>query len=72
MVLHKRIDQFDTESEILFNHNHVIKFLKRHNQFLNDEEAIKVFIMSGKYRLAIQHLKESGENFNVDYFTLAL
>ena len=72
MILHKRIDRYDHESEILFNHKHVIKFLAKHKQFLNDEEAIKVFIMSGKYRLAIQHLKDSGENFNVEYFTIAL
>jgi len=53
MVEHKRVNKFDVESEVLFNHNQVVSFLETHNQFLNAEETIKVFIMSRKFRLAI-------------------
>lgn len=70
MVLNKREDQFDDESKILFNHNHIVKFLERHKQFLQIEETIKVFIMSRKFRLSIQYLMNS--HFTIDYFTLAL
>lgn len=72
MVLNKRLDEFDSESEVLFNHNHVMKFLERHKQFVNPEETIKVFIMSRKFRLSIQLLNETGNNFTIEYFTIAL
>lgn len=60
MVLNKRLDQFDTESEVLFGHDYVVRFLERHKAFLNLEETIKVFIMSRKFRLAIQYLNAPG------------
>lgn len=53
MVESKRVDNFDTDSPIMFSHNHVVKFLDRHKNFLNAEETIKVLIMSRKFRLAI-------------------
>lgn len=53
MVNNKRVDHFDDESNILFDHSHIVKFLLRHKQFLNYEETIKVFIMSRKFRLSI-------------------
>ena len=72
MVLSKRQNEFDDESEVIFNHNHVVQFLKRHSQFLNPEETIKVFIMSRKFRLSIQFLVTTQTNFTIDYFTMAL
>jgi hypothetical protein len=72
MVENKRVDQFDTESKVLFSHNHVVNFLDRHKQFLNAEETIKVLIMSRKFRLAIQFLTKTGEVFTIEYFTLAM
>ena len=72
MVLHKRQDVFDCNSQSLFDHRHVCKFLERHKKFLNPEETIKVFIMQRKFRLAIQYLIETGEHFVIDYFTMAL
>ena len=50
----------------------MVNFLETHKQFLNAEETIKVFIMSRKFRLAIQFLTTTGENFTIEYFTLAL
>lgn len=72
MVLNKRVDNYDVDSPILFNHNHIVKFLERHKQFMNPEEIIKVFIMSRKFRLAIKYLRDTGDQFTIDYFTMAL
>jgi hypothetical protein len=33
MVLNKRLDQYDTESEVLFDHDYVVRFLERHKTF---------------------------------------
>lgn len=70
MVLNKRIDAFDDVSEVLFNHNHIVKFLETHIQYLNYEEIIKIFIMNRKFRLSIQYLTQT--HFVIDYFTLSL
>lgn len=70
MVLNKRLDLFDDESKVLFNHNHIATFMERHNQYLNYEEAIKVFIMSRKFRLSIQFISQT--KFVIDYFTMSL
>ena len=56
MVEHKRVDTYNSESEVQFNHQHVMKFLERHKQFVNNEAIIKVFIMQRRFRLAIQLL----------------
>jgi hypothetical protein len=53
MIAHKRVDEYDSKSLVQFNHKHVMKFLERHKQFVNNEEIIKVFIMQRRFRLAI-------------------
>lgn len=70
MVSNKREDQFDDDSEMLFNHNHIVKFLDTHSDYLNHQEIIKVFIMNRKFRLTIQFLSQT--HFVIDYFTIAL
>ena len=35
-------------------------------------QAIKVFIMSRKFRLALQFLSDSGVEFEIDFFTFAI
>lgn len=39
---------------------------------MNSEEIIKVFIMSGKFRLSIKYIHDTGAKFTIDYFTMAL
>lgn len=76
MVLNKRLDQYDTESEVLFDHDYVVRFLERHKTFFTPLlfETIQVFIMSHKFRLSIQYLNTPGLNTAkvVDYFTVGL
>jgi len=72
MVLNKRVDNFIVDSKVLFNHEKIVKFLERHKQFMNREEIIKVLIMSRKFRLSIKYLNDTGANFTIDYFTMAL
>lgn len=53
LVLNKREDEFDSLDDIIFPHEHIIKFLETHAEFMQPEQAIKVFIMSRKFRLAL-------------------
>ena len=71
LVMNKRIDQF-SNSEVIFPHSHIVKFLETHKKFLKTQQAIKVFIMSRKFRLALQYLGEPGVEFEIDFFTFAI
>lgn len=72
LVTFKRKDPFDSRGEIIFPHNHVVKFLETHKEFLIPEQTIKVFIMSRKFRLALQYLTESGVAFEIDFLIFAI
>mmetsp|Transcript_17619 Transcript_17619/g.27262 ORF Transcript_17619/g.27262 Transcript_17619/m.27262 type:complete len:99 (+) Transcript_17619:759-1055(+) len=71
LVNNKRNDQF-SYGEIIFPHSHIVKFLDIHSKFLKAPQAIKVFIMSRKFRLALQYLTETGVEFEIDFFTFAI
>ena len=58
--------------EIQFSHNHICKFMEIHRNFLNSNQAIKVFIMSRRFRLALKYLLESGVDFDIEFFTFAI
>lgn len=71
LVNNKREDAF-TFGEVLFPHSHIVQFLETHRKFFVATQAIKVFIMSRKFRLALQYLSESGVEFEIDFFTFAI
>lgn len=52
LVTHKRLEEF-SDGPIIFTHSHIVEFLETHKQFLIATQAIKVFIMSRKFRLAL-------------------
>lgn len=58
LVMNKRAD-LHSYGEVIFPHNHITEFLDTHSKFLQPAQAIKVFILSRKFRLALQYLQES-------------
>lgn len=72
LVLNKRADEFNSQDEIIFPHEHIVKFLETHEEFMMPSQAIKVFIMSRKFRLALQYLTSAGVEFDIDFFTFAI
>ena len=71
LVNNKRKDQF-SYGEVIFPHSHIVKFLVTHKEYLVPTQAIKVFIMSRKFRLALQYLTDTGVEFEIDFFTFAI
>lgn len=71
LVNNKRNDQF-SYGEVIFPHGHIVQFLETHKKFLVATQAIKVFIMSRKFRLALQYLTDTGVEFEIDFFTFAI
>ena len=71
LVNNKRKDQF-SYGEVIFPHSHIVKFLVTHKDYLVPTQAIKVFIMSRKFRLALQYLTDTGVEFEIDFFTFAI
>jgi hypothetical protein len=71
LVNNKRNDQFSF-GQVIFPHSHIVQFLETHKKFLVPTQAIKVFIMSRKFRLALQYLTDTGVEFEIDFFTFAI
>jgi hypothetical protein len=69
--MNKRADLF-SYGEVIFPHSHIVDFLETHSKFMVPAQAIKVFIMSRKFRLALQYLTDSGVEFEIDFFTFAI
>ena len=71
LVMNKREDQFGT-GEVIFPNNHIVKFMETHKEFLAPNQAVKIFILSRKFRLALQYLAEYNVDFEIDFFTFAI
>lgn len=73
MVMNKRASQ-DSEGQVIFTHENIVSFCKRHESFFEVNQAIKVFILSRKFRLALQYLtsKELPVEFEMEFFTFAI
>jgi hypothetical protein len=56
----------------MFTHNHITEFLETHNEYFAPSRAIKIFIMSRKFRLALQYLIKFEVEFEIEFFTLAI
>jgi hypothetical protein len=50
--MNKREDQFGN-GEVIFPNNHIVKFMETHKEFLAPNQAVKIFILSRKFRLAL-------------------
>ena len=70
--MNKRNDQYDMDAEIIFPHSHIVQFLETHKEYMQPSQAIKVFILSRKFRLALQYLIDTGVAFEIDFFTFAI
>ena len=72
LVQQRKGDGQDAES--LFTHSHVVSFLQFHRRFLEPSQAIKVFILSRKFRLALQYLTDPDVpvEFELEFFTFAI
>jgi hypothetical protein len=72
LVTNKRNDPFNSDGAVIFPHSQIVDFMETHKQFLVATQAIKVFIMSRKFRLALQYLTDTGVEFEIDFFTFAI
>ena len=73
LVQQKRVDGSET-NEVIFTHQHVVNFLVTHRRFLAPSQAIKVFILNRKFRLALQYLTDPDVpvEFDLEFFTFAI
>jgi len=72
LVLNKRKDNYDLESELIFDHNYILNFLKTHQEFVIPHEMLMIFIMAKKFRLSLYFLQRSDIPFHIDFFTTAI
>jgi len=72
MVSSKRKDKFDLESELIFDHNYILQFMKRHGKFNVPHEMLMIFIMAGKFRLSLYFLQNTDIKFHIDFFIAAI
>jgi hypothetical protein len=71
LVSNKRADEF-ADGPVIFTHKYITEFLETHNEFFAPSRAIKIFIMSRKFRLALQYLIKFEVEFEIDFFTFAI
>mmetsp|Transcript_12327 Transcript_12327/g.19122 ORF Transcript_12327/g.19122 Transcript_12327/m.19122 type:complete len:173 (+) Transcript_12327:162-680(+) len=72
LVMNKRREQFDLKSELVFDHNYILKFIKRHQEFVNPHEILMIFIMARKFRLSLYFLQNMEVPFHIDFFSTAI
>ena len=53
LLMNKREDKFNQQSTILFDHNYILKFLKKHTSFVIPHEILMILIMENKFRLSL-------------------
>lgn len=71
LVNNKRDDE-SGNNEIIFPNSYIIKFMETHKEILFPNQAIKIFILSRKFRLALQYLAQYDVAFEIDFFTFAI
>lgn len=72
LLNNKREDLYKMESEILFSHNYILKFIETHYQFVNHEEVTKLMIMARRFRLSLQFIEKYKVPFQIEYFQNAI
>ena len=69
LLMNKRIDKYDYNSEVNFSHNYILKFLQTHSRFINNDEVAKILIMERRFRLTLQFMRQSKVGFQIEFFT---
>ena len=72
LVHNKRQDIYDLQSELIFDHNYILKFMKTHEHFVIPHEILMIFIMSKKFRLSLYFLQSMDIPFHIDFFSTAI
>ena len=72
LLMNKRDDEYDLLSKISFSNNYIMKFLKTHERFINNDEVTKIMILQRRFRLTLQFMQDSKVEFQIDFFTNAV
>jgi len=72
LLKNKREDQFNLQSTVLFDHNYILSFLKKHSKFVVPHEILLVLIIENKFRLSLYLLQNMNIPFHIDFFTFAI
>mmetsp|Transcript_12333 Transcript_12333/g.19143 ORF Transcript_12333/g.19143 Transcript_12333/m.19143 type:complete len:85 (-) Transcript_12333:2493-2747(-) len=72
LVNNKRKDIYDLNSELIFYHNQILKFLKTHQKFVKPHEILMIFIMARKFRLSLYFIQTGNIEFRISFFTTAI
>ena len=72
LVLNKRKNIYDLNSDMIFNHNQILRFLETHEKFVRPHEMLMIFIMARKFRLSLYFLLSTDISFSIDFFTTAI
>jgi len=72
MIENKRDDNLDLNSEIIFSHNYILKFLEYHKLYVKEDQVVKILILAKKFRLSLQFIQTTKMAFHIDFFTNAI
>ena len=53
MLSNKREDTTDFNSKVTFNHKAILNFLKIHDEFVLQDEVVKIFVLARRFRLSL-------------------
>jgi len=45
LLMNKRIDNHNVQSDVIFSHNYILKFFETHSRFINNDELTKILIL---------------------------
>ena len=69
--MNKRESNAD-DSDITFPNGHIFKFIETHKEIFVPNQAIKIFILSRKFRLSLLYITEYNVQFEIEFFTFAI
>ena len=72
LLENKREDNYKIESDIIFSHNYILKFIETHYKFVNHDEITKIMIMARRFRLSLQFMEGYKVPFQIEYFQNAI
>ena len=72
LLMNKRDNKHDINSDIIFSHKYILKFVETHSRFINADEVTKILILQRRFRLTLQFMRTTNVTFQIDFFTNAI
>lgn len=72
MINNKRENNFNLDSKVNFKHNSILEFLEKHKEFVIEDQVLRIFILSRRFRLSLEFLIKNNIPFHIDFFKNAI